>query len=771
MGRSKSSCFKVLPCGNGAADEDAPPSERNSSRDKGWLSFRKRSSRHRVLTNAIVSESPSSLSNDLTEAAAAPEKESAVVTWSNEKTSTVVAWEEDEKSITEKPSSVTWADEKPVTEKASTVTWADEKPNVNSKETEGKFDSVNVTAASIINPDESTVIVIQAAVRTFLAQRELLKVKNVVKLQATVRGYLVRRHAVGTLRCVQAIVKMQALVRTRQARLSFEKDKDSSLISEKGNRPNGTHASIEKLLANKFARQILESTPKTKSINIKCDPSKSDSAWKWLERWMMITSLERENQTQKPDSSVKQQDEDIELSSIQGENKSIFEECKSTGVEEMQKQIADTVKVFKHLESSDPENINSLVSEPISASANDNKIPDMSNTYDNSLKQSDLVSQTGDLPKFGISEMQSEPINIDISGQPMVLFSQVKSNSAQSGESLCLQNANLVSVSKVEPNSDSFKPEIHDEESTFSKYSTLEQLQPEELDLMVGSIKECNPEPIAAQTKFENLNSEGNIARSVVEDIADPELDSLSSAIVKETETNNTNSTLDLVGNADCETELPSLSMIHSLGGHKDESVNDVEYEVKNETDNGSINITKWVEPISEAVVEAIKPVSSEAASPRSHFTATESQGTPSTQISVNSKKAKTDKSGASQKRRSLSTGRRSPSNYKLESGLRSSLDNLPKSTKLRHSLDKTDSGDSSSLPSYMQLTESMRAKAYSSPRSSPDVQERESFLRKRHSLPIGNTKQESPRIMRSTSLAHHVAKGNDHSNERRWQV
>lgn len=50
----------------------------------------------------------------------------------------------------------------------------------------------------------------------------LLKIKNVIKLQAVVRGYLVRCHAVGTLRCVQAIVKMQALVRARLARISVE---------------------------------------------------------------------------------------------------------------------------------------------------------------------------------------------------------------------------------------------------------------------------------------------------------------------------------------------------------------------------------------------------------------------------------------------------------------------------------------------------------------------------------------------------------------------
>lgn len=54
------------------------------------------------------------------------------------------------------------------------------------------------------------------------ARRALLKLKNVVKLQAAVRGHLVRRHAVGTLRCVQAIVKMQLLIRARRTRLFRE---------------------------------------------------------------------------------------------------------------------------------------------------------------------------------------------------------------------------------------------------------------------------------------------------------------------------------------------------------------------------------------------------------------------------------------------------------------------------------------------------------------------------------------------------------------------
>lgn len=57
------------------------------------------------------------------------------------------------------------------------------------------------------------------------ARRELLKRKKVVKLQAAVRGHLVRNQAIGSLRCVQAIVKMQSLVRARHSM------KDGSRVS------------------------------------------------------------------------------------------------------------------------------------------------------------------------------------------------------------------------------------------------------------------------------------------------------------------------------------------------------------------------------------------------------------------------------------------------------------------------------------------------------------------------------------------------------------
>ncbi|KAL6973813.1 Protein IQ-DOMAIN 32, partial [Sarracenia purpurea var. burkii] len=64
-----------------------------------------------------------------------------------------------------------------------------------------------------------------------------------------------------------------------------------------------------------------------------------------------------------------------------------------------------------------------------------------------------------------------------------------------------------------------------------------------------------------------------------------------------------------------------------------------------------------------------------------------------------------------------------------------------------------------------MQATESARAKALenSSPISSPDVQEKDIHVKKRHSLPGANGRQGSPRNQRSKSRSRQGSKGNGH--------
>ncbi|PHU27935.1 Protein IQ-DOMAIN 31 [Capsicum chinense] len=72
------------------------------------------------------------------------------------------------------------------------------------------------------NEQHSAAVLIQTAFRGYLARRALIALKGIVKLQALIRGQNVRKQAKMTLKCMQALLRVQARVREQRARLSHD---------------------------------------------------------------------------------------------------------------------------------------------------------------------------------------------------------------------------------------------------------------------------------------------------------------------------------------------------------------------------------------------------------------------------------------------------------------------------------------------------------------------------------------------------------------------
>ncbi|XP_013598090.1 PREDICTED: protein IQ-DOMAIN 31-like [Brassica oleracea var. oleracea] len=154
---------------------------------------------------------------------------------------------------------------------------------------------------------------VQAAVRSHQAREEFQKLKGVIKLQAVIRGHLVRRQAVATYSCIWGIVKFQALFRGKNARSSETRVQlqKTNTETESSETLQGTNTCswLENPTKLSMIDKILVSSPTALPLKIQYSPEDPNSAKVWLERWtqlqvwapgpLVVKSLVPKSQTKK----------------------------------------------------------------------------------------------------------------------------------------------------------------------------------------------------------------------------------------------------------------------------------------------------------------------------------------------------------------------------------------------------------------------------------------------------------------------------------------
>ncbi|CAN8266718.1 unnamed protein product [Cochlearia groenlandica] len=163
-----------------------------------------------------------------------------------------------------------------------------------SGEIEGDVSSVNLVESGNDTEElklEEAAKKVQAAFRARQAREEFEMLKGVIRVQAVIRGHLVRRQAVATYSCIWGVVKLQALVRGKKARSSeigLQLRKANTETESSVTLQGSTYTWLGNPTKLSMIDKLLVSSPTTLPLKIQYGPENSNSAEVWLERWTQL---------------------------------------------------------------------------------------------------------------------------------------------------------------------------------------------------------------------------------------------------------------------------------------------------------------------------------------------------------------------------------------------------------------------------------------------------------------------------------------------------
>ncbi|PKA57987.1 Protein IQ-domain 32 [Apostasia shenzhenica] len=707
MGRSPSFCFKA--CAGEPPDNDdvsPPPRESKASPDKRrWSfrwSFRRRSDRHHVPNNAAIPDPLSNINETF---------ESEIVS--------------------------------STPEKASTVKQLHQRLLLSSVVSSRSLEKITNTADAVTDccVPEHIAIVIQTCIRGYMAHRELHKYKKIVKLQAAARGYLVRRQAAGTFRCIQAIVKLQALARAhrslKSADLMIKKKLDvdvkSALVEKSDLKLQKTPSVTRKLISNAFVRQLMKSTAMSKPIYIRLDPLRPDSAWNWLERWMAATLVDQQKLSFNED--------------VGNDAKSEFPSHVQEVLAVKKDKFAISTRVCDNSDNLSQIQLTSDSGSHLELDNNSNIANFVEDAFENSSQ-----NQLHGSPEIEGDEVENALIksrNATFAAVP-AKFEELRSTSCS------IDPTDAVSESNADHSQvDSTSKETRGEKPVFFMDFTLD----EKLDYP-NSIQGA---PSVSGTEVSLDRSEIGLTECVPDFKMDVEIIVNAAPNFEQmiTETNSQSSFINAVEPKSMAESFESLSSLTSsaktgLMGKQPVEQTSSTLQIQGEYADGSS---------------------------RSHTTVTESHGEPSSPLDIDLLAICARKKQPQVAANNLLT------NSRNNAKARSSGEYLRKDSNSSHwqkssgkvktdQVDDKNRNNSDSLPRYMKPTESAKAKLNTdiSQKSSPDLPNKDNYLKKRQSLPTEDGKQgSSPRIRRAASQALGRLKENGvpspSSSERRWQI